>query len=412
METAATDLPDFDFRVDYAEGRLELREGLPLPVEFRDYLSNYLRKLSGRRPIGFYRGSPVYSLYQTPPASEAGRRSLQMRLRRRFAGARIPAVATLAVNRACQCRCEHCSALYYNRSRQRELSTGEWREAIAQTLRLGATQIIFLGGEPLLRRDLGELLRSVDPERAQAILFTNGEYLSEPWAEALPERGLMGAFVSLDSVRAEEHDRLRGRPGLFERAVAGISSWRSRGYLVGVSSYLSPARLAAGIFEEMMELGRELDVNEVTFFDAIPSGPWLHREDCLLRPADRNLIRRLVASYRAKGDYPGISAQSLLTSGEGGAFCFAANTQFYLGAGGEMCPCDFTPLTVGRFPEEGLEALWRRMTASPPYRCRAKACRMQDKEFRRVWIDPIPAGAALPWPLQDALCAQEKGQRS
>lgn len=399
METAATDLPDFDFHVDYAEGRLELREGLPLPAEIRDYLLNYLGKLSARRPIGFYRGSPVYSLYQTPPASEAGRRSLQMRLRRRFTGRRIPAVATLAVNRACQCRCEHCSALHYNGSRQRELPADVWREAIAQTLRLGATQIIFLGGEPLLRRDLGELLSSVDPERAKAILFTNGEYLGEAWAEALPEQGLMGAFVSLDSVRAEEHDRLRGRPGLFAKAVAGIRRWRSRGALVGISSYLSPARLAAGVFEETMELGRELGVNEVTFFDAIPSGPWLRSEDCLLRPCDRKIIRRFVASYRARPDFPGISAQSLLTSGEGGAFCFAANTQFYLGAGGEMCPCDFTPLTVGRFPEESLEALWRRMTANPPYRCRAKACRMQDREFRRVWIDPIPAGAVLPWPL-------------
>lgn len=399
METVATDLLDFDFRVEYAEGHLELREGLSLPVEIRDYLSNYLRKLSVRRPIGFDRGSPVYSLYQTPPASEAGWRALQMRLRRRFSGKRIPAVATLAVNRACQCRCEHCSALYYNRNRQRELSTGEWREAIAQILRLGTTQIIFLGGEPLLRRDLGELLRSIGPEQAKAILFTNGEYLAEPWAEALPEQGLMGAFVSLDSVRAEEHDRLRQRPGLFEKAVAGIRRWRSRGYLIGISSYLSPARLAAGVFEEMMELGRELGVNEVTFFDAIPSGPWLHREECLLRPGDRKIIRGFVESYRMKPDYPGISAQSLLTSGEGGAFCFAANTQFYLGAGGEMCPCDFTPLTVGLFPEETLETLWQRMTASPPYRCRAKACRMQDKEFRRVWIDAIPEGAPLPWPL-------------
>lgn len=409
METATMRPPDFDFRVDYAEGRLELREGLPLPAEFRDYLSNYLRKLSGRRPIGFHRGSPVYSLYQTPPASEAGRRSLQMRLRRRFSGARIPAVATLAVNRACQCRCEHCSALYYNRNRQPELSTDAWREAVAQTTRLGVTQLIFLGGEPLLRRDLGELLQSIDSDEAHAILFTNGEYLIEPYAQALPEQGLMGAFVSLDSVRAEEHDRMRRRPGLFEKAVAGIRCWRSRGALVGISSYLSPERLESGVFQEMMELGRELGVNEVTFFDAIPSGPWLRSEDCLLRPGDRETIRRLAASYRVKSDYPGISAQSLLTSGEGGAFCFAANTQFYLGAGGEMCPCDFTPLTVGRFPEESLETLWRRMTASPPYRCRAKSCRMQDREFRRVWIDAIPEGAALPWPLGDTACNHGKG---
>ena len=60
--------------------------------------------------------------------------------------------ATLAVNKACQCRCEHCSAYHYNRSRKPELSAALWREAISQSVRLGVTQLIFVGGEPLLRK--------------------------------------------------------------------------------------------------------------------------------------------------------------------------------------------------------------------------------------------------------------------
>ncbi|MCC6272622.1 MAG: radical SAM protein [Deltaproteobacteria bacterium] len=392
--------PSYDFSVAHADGRFVLRDAGGLVPEMREYLQAYLRKISGYRPVGLFRGEPLLSLYQAPPGSRAGIRSLKMRLRRRFTGARIPATATLAVNRACQCACEHCSAYHYNHSRKPELSAAEWREAIAQTVGLGVTQLIFLGGEPLLRGDLGNLLASVPSDRACSIIFTNGEYMREGRAESLWERGLMGAFVSLDAARPEEHDRLRGRPGLFEKAIAGILHWRRSGAMVGISSYLSPQRLETGVFEEMMELGRDLGVNEVTFFDAIPSGVWLHREESLLRPSDRRQIRVLVEHYRKKAGYPGISAQSLLTSAEGGAFCFAANTQFYLGAGGEMCPCDFTPLSVGRFPEENLEALWLRMTTSPPYNCRAKACRMQDLEFRRQWIDTIPSSASLPWLLR------------
>lgn len=390
------EFPNYDFQVDYREGRFALREGRVLPPSIREYLEAYLRKVDGYRPVGFYQGAPVTSLYQAPLSSVAGIRSLKMRLRRRFERVRIPAVATLSVNKACQCRCEHCSALHYNRSTKRELSTEQWQEAITQSVRMGVTQVIFVGGEPLLRRDLGKLLRVVPQEEANAILFTNGEYLMEPWGEDLSAAGLMGAFVSLDAVRAEEHDRLRGRHGLFEKALDGIREWRRRGILVGISSYLSPERLEAGVFQAMMELGRELDVNEVTFFDAIPSGRWLHSEACLLRPSDRGKVRALVRAYREKKGYPGISAQSLVTSGEGGAFCFAANTQFYLSAAGEMCPCDFTPLSVGRFPEEDIETLWLRMIASPPFDCRAKSCRMQDPDFRRSWITPISAGASLP----------------
>ncbi len=94
------------------------------------------------------------------------------------------------------------------------------------------------------------------------------------------------------------------------------------------------------------------------------------------------------------------SWQSTMTCGEGGsAFCFAANTQFYLTSRGEMCPCDFTPLTVGRFPEESIANLWNKMTATPPYDQRAKACRMQDPEFRKKFIEPIPLKGPYPFPL-------------
>lgn len=246
-----------------------------------------------------------------------------------------------------------------------------------------------------------ELFRAVPQTEANAILFTNGERMAEPLALDLVASGLMGAFVSLDDYRELEHDRLRRRPGLFAKAVAGILEWVRRGILVGISSYLSPERLEAGVFEAMMELGRELGVNELTFFDAIPSGRWLHSDAQLLRPEDRRRIRELVTTYRKKEGYPGVSAQSLLTSGEGGSFCFAANTQFYLNAHGEMCPCDFTPLSVGNCLEENIESLWSRLIRTSPYDCRAKSCRMQDPEFRRRWISPIPVGAQLPMPLRE-----------
>lgn len=391
---------DFDFEINVNSKGFGLVERAPLPAQVRSYLLEYLSKLSSYRPIGYFQGSPVYSLYQTPPTSPAGIRALKLRLQRKFLGVRLPAVATLAINRACQCSCEHCSAVFYNVGGKPELSFDQWRKAIAQSSSLGVTQFIFVGGEPLLYRNLGGLLASIDRDKAGAILFTNGEFLAEDNAKSLSTQGLLGAFVSIDSARAEEHDRLRRRPGLFAKALEGIRVWRKVGVLVGISSYLSPSRLAAGVFQEIMELGKKLRVNEVTFFDAIPSGSYLHDEKCMLQASDRSKIRELVRAYRRNDEYPRISAQSMLTSEGGSAFCFAANTQFYLSAGGEMCPCDFTPLSIGKFPEEDIETLWGRMIHSPPYHCRAKSCRMQDPDFRKLYIHPIPVGAPLPWPLR------------
>ncbi len=360
------------------------------------YLKSYLNQVSSYKKIGTYQNSPVLSLYQPPLATRAGERSLYFRLKRRFHLARLPSNATIAVNRACQCACEHCSAIFYNHSAKPDLSPELLNQALQESVELGVTNLILLGGEPLLRKDLCDLIHSVDREKSVVTLFTNGEYLSEAMCKRLAEAGVMGVFISLDSARAEEHDRFRKRPGLFEKALRGIENLQKSGVLTAISSCLTSSRVRAGALDEMMEMGRALSVNEVTFFDAIPSGRWLHQTEGLLQKKDREEISRRVHFYRHQSEYPGITAQSTLTSEEGSAFCFAANTQFYLTAHGEMCPCDFTPLSIGKFPEESIQDLWEKMIQTPPYDCRSNSCRMQDTAFRARYIDPLKSRTESP----------------
>lgn len=322
-----------------------------------------------------------------------------MRLSRRFRGERIPASATFSITKACQCACEHCSAVFYNHHSAPSLSLFQLKDAIRETVALGATTIILLGGEPLLNRGLTELIAAVPKEQASVILFTNGEFLTKKICHQLKQSGLLGAFVSLDSTDPIEHDHFRKRPGLFNKAIQGIENLLAADVLTGISSYLSPDRLEADMLNRMMVFGKAIGVKEVTFFDAIPSGRWLKTSHCLLKTHHRLQIKAWVNHYRKDASYPGISAQSTMTSEVGHSFCFAANTQFYLTAFGEMCPCDFTPLTIGRFPEFSIESLWHRMIETPPYCERQKTCRMQDPEFHQRYLSQIPEHGPFPYPL-------------
>jgi len=387
-----------EFSIEYYEKKLVLKNPQILEAE-QAYLQAYLDKVNGYKVIGFHQGSPVFSLYQPPLATAAGVRSLQYRLKRRFEHLRVPATATLSITKACQCECEHCSAVFYNHAPQKELSCAELKQAIQQTCALGTTTIIFLGGEPTLHKNFIELAKSVSSEKASVIFFSNGERLNRELCRQLQEAGVLGCFISLDSTNPDTHDRFRQRKGLFAKALQGVQAMQEAGLLVGISSHLSPMNLAQNHFENMLELAKQVGAHEVTFFDAIPSGRWLQDETCLLQPKDREKIAKLVREYRKKLDYPGISAQSTMTSECGSAFCFAANTQFYLTAFGDMCPCDFTPLTIGRFPEQSIQELWQKMTSTSPYHQRAKACRMQDKAFREQYIHPIPKHGPFPYPL-------------
>lgn len=388
------------FEIQYENRAFKLLNREKLSQAAQGYLENYLSHASHYKVIGFHQNSPVFSLYQPPLASRVGARSLAMRLQRRFENIRIPANATIAVNRACQCECEHCSAVFYNHSSKPDLNSSELKQALQESVELGITNLILLGGEPLLRKDLEEQIRGVDKNKSVVTMFTNGEFLTETKCKQLTEAGLMGVFISLDSTDAKLHDQLRKRPGLFQKALEGIKNLQKVNILTALSSYLTPQRLREGILEGMMELGRELGVTEVTFFDAIPSGRWIHSTDQLLQERDRREIAELVRYYRQNPAYPGIAAQSTLTSENGSAFCFAANTQFYLTAHGEMCPCDFTPLTIGKFPEESIQDLWNKMIRTAPYDCRSKSCRMQDTEFRQKYIDPLKLETSFPQKLE------------
>ncbi len=411
MQTAPERDDLSDFQIELFEGAFHLRPGPRLPQPARDYLLHYLRGRSQAGTFGEPNGPAYFSLYQPALNSPAGERALHHRLRRRFEGVRLPAAATIGITRHCQCECEHCSADYHMRTSAADLALPTLAAALQESVALGVTTLILLGGEPLIRRDLPRLIATVDPARVMVVLFTNGELLSARLCRALRNAGLVGAFVSIDSAVPEEHDRARGRPGLFARAREGVRQARAAGLRVALSSYLTTDRLRAGIFHDMLRLAREWEADELTFFDAIPVGR-LHGEAVtLLNPKDREFLRDEVRALRRAGARPALSVQSNLTSDCGAAFCFAANTQFYLSSSGWMCPCDFTPLTIGRYPDRSIADLWRDMTGCWPYSERSRSCRMQDARFHETVLAQIPPRAALPYPLARLRAPEGMAQR-
>jgi MoaA/NifB/PqqE/SkfB family radical SAM enzyme len=104
-----------------------------------------------------------------------------------------------------------------------ELTTAELGDIYGQLLDYGFKLFIIVGGEPLLRTDLDEVLSRL-AGRAYATVFTNGWSLQDR-AELL--RHADNVFVSLDAPD-ELHDELRAKPGCFRRAVAGVEALRSR----------------------------------------------------------------------------------------------------------------------------------------------------------------------------------------
>ena len=353
--------------------------------------------------LGRWHGKRVANPFAPPVGSRPQFRALASLMKKELLGKPSPIAMTFAVTYDCPCHCVHCSAGHHYRAGQFPLSTAEAKRVIDESQELGVTVIAFTGGEPLLRRDIHELVAHVDQRKAMPIMFTNGLLLSDENADRLAAAGLYTLFVSIDSPVAEEHDRLRGMPGLFDTAVAGLKRMKQRGVFVGISSYATRSGTEKGTYRRIYALAQELGVHDVILFDTVPTGNLLKDDSELLTPQQREEIMEFSEAVFRKSEMPPFCSQSWQNSVEGylsGIGCLAGNVQYHVSAYGEVTPCDFTPLSFGSIRQESLKEIWNRMISHPAYQRRTCLCRMQNAAFRRCYIDPIPDDAVLPYAIE------------
>jgi MoaA/NifB/PqqE/SkfB family radical SAM enzyme len=354
-------------------------------------------------------GQLIFTMYQPAIPSNAALKALATRKLFEKTGHPRASTSTLQVTARCQADCEHCSAAKHKHREKEELTTEQWKSVIRQTEDLGVVNIVFTGGEPLLRHDIYELIGWVRKDEANAMMFTNGLLLTDENVGKLADAGLFSLNVSIDSPDPKAHDGLRRVPNCYDKAIAGLQRAKDAGLVVGISTYATPERLRNGQVTQMIELAHDVGAHEITIFDVVPTGKLLQRDaSLLLTDEDKDEITRIEMEWNAKRQLPHIISQSFI-NGPKGSGCFAGWFQFYMTAYGDMMPCDFTPLTIGNAKEESVETLWDRLVAHPAYKGHCNHCRMQDPEFRAKYIDHIPDEGPFPFPISELDKAREQG---
>ncbi|WP_292366638.1 MULTISPECIES: GTP 3',8-cyclase MoaA [unclassified Methanoculleus] len=120
----------------------------------------------------------------------------------------------------CNLRCIYCHA-EGEVNPEEQMSAEDIAELMQVAVRFGVKSIKFTGGEPLLRRDLVQIIRSVPPG-VESSLTTNGTLLAAKAAE-LKEAGLARVNVSLDTLRPERYREITGKDCLAD-VLAGIDA--------------------------------------------------------------------------------------------------------------------------------------------------------------------------------------------
>ncbi len=139
-----------------------------------------------------------------------------------------------AVTGKCNLRCRHC---YMSAPEgQTELSYKDMLVILDRLCEAGALSIRITGGEPLMRRDLFELLEEISSRGLEVEeIYTNGTLVDDCFLSSLSQTGLHPLFrISFDGVGT--HDIMRGIVGTQERTIAGICRLLDAGYKVTVST--------------------------------------------------------------------------------------------------------------------------------------------------------------------------------
>ncbi len=140
-------------------------------------------------------------------------------LARTAAGHRAPFRVTHCVTYRCNLDCRHCARHYA----LDEMGTEEAKSIMKSFLDAGCLFWSFNGGEPLVRDDIGELIRHGKTLGFYQTMATNGTLVPERIDDV---SGLDMVSVSLDGGKAA-HEKVR--PGSFDKAVAGLDCLRERG---------------------------------------------------------------------------------------------------------------------------------------------------------------------------------------
>ena len=137
-----------------------------------------------------------------------------------------------AVTANCICDCWHCS--FSDRTKKNQLTVSELRDAITQVQNLGTSMIGFTGGEPLLRKDIEEIISLVG-DKSMSLMFSTGYGLTPERVRALKAAGLGIPVISLDHYDSAKHDKRRGKEGMHAIAIKAIEMYQAEGMYVAVS---------------------------------------------------------------------------------------------------------------------------------------------------------------------------------
>ncbi len=262
---------------------------------------------------------------------------------RRLRERKSPFQMTLSLTNRCNFRCEYCHIPLQERD---EMTTQEWFSAIDEFTDGGMGRVSLMGGEPLLRKDAGEIIRYLRARGIHASMNTNG------WL--IPARIEDVALLDLVCITLDGpehiHDKQRHR-GSYARVIEAIELLKQRGVPLVTMTVVTPS--GADNVDHVLEIASKYDFqaffqieHQAEFDVALPVAP-------RLSDSRVTALADLLLARKAEGKPVG-NARTILELQRQQRYlgtcddCWAGHYYGYVFSDGTVASCLFTQQQVTR----------------------------------------------------------------
>lgn len=281
-----------------------------------------------------------------------------------------PFILFWEVTRACALACRHCRAVAQPQAHPQELTHSESIALLDDIAELRPPMLVLTGGDPMMRRDIFELIRyatakglrvSLSPAATPRLIHTD--------FARLREAGVVSMSLSLDGATEASHDAFRGVPHTFARTLEAVRMAQQAGIMLQINTTL--ARTTLPETERFIELMRSLRPDVWSVFVLVPTGRaakeelptaqevesvWQRlislREELpfAVKTTEGHHYRRLLLqTARANGES---EPRHMIPTRDGKGVLFISHV-------GEIQPSGFLPITAGNVRTDNISDVYR-----------------------------------------------------
>lgn len=269
-----------------------------------------------------------------------------------------PTLTTVSITGRCPWNCPHCSK--GQRATSQDIPFEKLAKLITQLTKLGTKNLALTGGEPFLRKDVEDIISLVAPS-VWLDIYSTGFGITEDVARAIGKRKNIRVFISLNSHLAEINDRIKGEKGALDSAIKAIKTLIKFGHEPGIATVATKEIVENGVLRELLVWIKNAGIREVQIFDHKATGHDVDNNQCVLSGEGLTMVKayhkiddsQLPASITS---FAQLECADMLG-------CTAGYCRAHIDASGNVCPCDFLPLSFGNIFKEDFVTIWRRMHA-------------------------------------------------